>query len=269
MRVATVSRKRRSWVMNTTAPSKFCSSCSSHSMAVEVEMVGRLVQQQHVGRADQRLRQRHALLPASGQVAHRPVRRQSELSQHRVDAVRQRPAAALVEPALQRVHAGQARRAIAVRKQASMRDGSPSAAVPSSPRPSATASKTERSASNAGSCTTHAMRVPGATQESPASRSVIPARTRSNDDLPVPLRPMSPMRSRASSWKSAASSSGWWPNARRARESVSSGMRGSVAAPARRSGNCGGGPFTRGRERASRGRLDRPARARRACRARS
>ncbi len=80
-------------------------------------MVGGLVQQQHVGRADQRLRQRHALLPASGQVAHRPVRRQSELSQHGVDAVRQRPAAAFVEPALQRIHAGQARGAIAVRKQ--------------------------------------------------------------------------------------------------------------------------------------------------------
>ena len=83
----------------------------------EVEMVRRLVQQQHVGRADQRLRQRHALLPAAGQIGYGSIRWQFELPEHGVDAVRQRPAAAFVEPALQRIHAGKARRAIAVRKQ--------------------------------------------------------------------------------------------------------------------------------------------------------
>ena len=62
-----------------------------------------------------------------------------------------------------------------------------------------------------GSCSTNAMRRPSLFRSSPSSSVAVPAMTPSSEDLPVPLRPMSPMRSPASIANAARSSSGRSP----------------------------------------------------------
>ncbi len=59
---------------------------------LDVEMVGRLVQQQHIGFAHQRLRQQHAPLHAAGQRGEVGVSGQFQLGQHLFDAPVQIPA---------------------------------------------------------------------------------------------------------------------------------------------------------------------------------
>ena len=269
MRVATVSRKRRSWRDAHDGAVEVLQQLLEPCDGGEVEVVGRLVQQQHVGQ------RRPAPAPAPRAFASlrtsRPPRRSGGSSSFdstvstRCDSVQPPLSSSRLCSA---VDAGQARGAVAVRQQRQSRGGSRSAAGlrppgraprcrrPRDPRRTPAPARRRRCACRARS---RRRRHPGPPD---------PARTRSSDDLPVPLRPMSPMRSRASSWKSASSSSGWWPNARRARDSVISGMRGPVAAPAA-VGTCGGDPLTRERERASRCRIGRAACARRACRARN
>ena len=79
--------------------------------------------------------------------------------------------------------------------------------------PIATASATVCSGSNSGSCGTYAEVTPLWRAISPSSGEVVPATILSSDDLPVPLRPIRPTRSPASSEKSVWSSSATWPNA--------------------------------------------------------
>ncbi len=71
----------------------------------EVEMVGRLVQQQHVGHADQRASQRHALLHAARKRADRHVAREIQAVQRGFDAVVEIPGVAGVDPLADGMHA--------------------------------------------------------------------------------------------------------------------------------------------------------------------
>ena len=67
MRVATRWRNARSCVTNTTAPRIVDEERLEPGHRLDVEMVGRLVEQQHVGLRHQRARQQHAAPPAAGQ----------------------------------------------------------------------------------------------------------------------------------------------------------------------------------------------------------
>ena len=87
-----------------------------------------------------------------------------------------------------------------------------------------------------GSCSTRATRRPSRRTSSPSSSCSVPAMAESSEDLPVPLRPISPMRSPDSSEKAARSSSGRSPKASCPLVSVSSGMGGALY-----SVNCGRG----------------------------
>ena len=68
---------------------------------VDVEMVGRLVEQQQVGLRDQRPRQQHAAPPPARQRVDDGVGRQVEPRQHQLDALLEAPAVALFELVLQ------------------------------------------------------------------------------------------------------------------------------------------------------------------------
>ena len=68
---------------------------------VDVEVVGRLVEQQHIGLCDERARQEHTPSPAAGQRVDDGVWREIEVRQHELDALFQPPAVALLELVLQ------------------------------------------------------------------------------------------------------------------------------------------------------------------------
>ena len=83
----------------------------------EVEMVGRLVEQQDVRVGRQRLRERDALLPAARKRPDQRIRGQSEPREHRVDAVAERPAVERIEPRVQRADPFEALRIVAVLRE--------------------------------------------------------------------------------------------------------------------------------------------------------
>ena len=89
---------------------------------------------------------------------------------------------------------------------------------------SARLSRSDDADGNSGSCSTSTTRKPSRRLMSPSSRCARSAITFSSDDLPVPLRPMSPMRSPSSTVSDARSRSGWRPNASSASWRASSGM---------------------------------------------
>src|SRR6186997_1935043 len=70
------------------------------------------------------------------------------------------------------------------------------------------------------------MRKPCVCCKRPSSSFSSPAMTLSSDDLPVPLRPIRPMRSPASSDSDAPSSRATWPKARWALERERTAMEG-------------------------------------------
>ena len=128
---------------------------------VDVEVVGRLVEQQQIRLRDQRLAEQRAPAPAAGQLAHRAIGRQRQpRHDHRLDSLLEPPAVALLELVLQLaeplerrpVSVGRVdRRVVVVARRAS----------PSSPSPAATSSNTVRSAAPGTSCSSRAMRRPG------------------------------------------------------------------------------------------------------------
>ena len=63
------SRNQRSWLMITAQPAKSSSASSSARKRVDVEIVGRLVEQQHVGAALQHLGEMHAVALAARELA--------------------------------------------------------------------------------------------------------------------------------------------------------------------------------------------------------
>ena len=67
--VAMRSRNQRSWLMTTAQPGKFSSAVLERPQRVDVEVVRRLVEQQHVAAALQQLGQVHPVALAAGQVA--------------------------------------------------------------------------------------------------------------------------------------------------------------------------------------------------------
>ena len=166
---------------------------------LDVEVIGRLVEQQQIGLADQRAREQHAALPSARQ---------------RVDDRRPAAAPAASSPcrpgdaaAIHRAH--RARRGLrrplgdrAIRRQRH---------VLHQPR--------DANARLA--------------QHEPESGCRSPLRICSSVDLPVPLRPMTAMRSPASTWKAISSSSGRWPKATETRSSATSGMESSSVHQAR------------------------------------
>ena len=101
MRVARRWRNARSCVTKTTAPAYSTRNVFEPRDRVDVEMVGRLVEQQHVGLGDERPRQQHAAPPAARQRVDDRVGRQIEARQHQLDALLDAPAVALFELVLQ------------------------------------------------------------------------------------------------------------------------------------------------------------------------
>ncbi len=75
--------------------------------AVEVEMVGRFVEQQHIGLHDQRTRQHDTLFHAAGQRTGARVAVEADLRERGRDARAPVPRIAQIERRLQRVHAGE------------------------------------------------------------------------------------------------------------------------------------------------------------------
>ena len=69
MWVAVRSRNQRSWLMMRAQPAKASSASSSAPQGVHVEVVGRLVEQQHVGAGLQHLGQVHPVALAAGELA--------------------------------------------------------------------------------------------------------------------------------------------------------------------------------------------------------
>jgi hypothetical protein len=161
----------------------------------EVEVVGRLVEQQHVRRRGQRLRQRDPLLPAAGQRAHAHVGGQLQPGEDGVDAVAERPAVGRVEFGLQPVDPrqrsavvgvlGQRRgRVVIVGQQLSRRaDAQRDGIVDRCRRSSRAPARRKRRAPAAAHRARHRPGAPG------------PRGTLSSDDLPLPLRPIRPTRS--------------------------------------------------------------------------
>ena len=71
MWVAMRSRNQRSWLMTTAQPAKACERVLEGAQRVDVEVVGRLVEQQHVAAGLEQLGQVHAVALAAGQHADR------------------------------------------------------------------------------------------------------------------------------------------------------------------------------------------------------
>ena len=76
---------------------------------VDVQVVGRLVEEQHLGRCDQRARQQHPAAPAARQAVHGSIGRQLQPRQHHLDPLFQPPAVALFQLVLQPSHLVQRR----------------------------------------------------------------------------------------------------------------------------------------------------------------
>ena len=144
--------------------------------ALDVEMVGRLVQQQQVGAARQLAGERDPLFPAA----------------------RQRPDRCLGGTALPPRPVSDSR--------ASTSSAAPSAA------PSSTAARTVTSDANRGTCSSRATRSPRWRETAPRSVQRRPARTRNSVDFPAPFGPMSPMRSPSETVKLTPSNRGRAPN---------------------------------------------------------
>ena len=88
----------------------------------DVEMVGRLVQEQHIGRHRQRLRQRQALLLATGKAADFRVRIEREAGDDALGLRLELPGAKRFELSLQHMQAGQQRLVIGIALGQLMRD---------------------------------------------------------------------------------------------------------------------------------------------------
>jgi hypothetical protein len=74
---------------------------------IDVEVVGGLVEDEHVGLGDERARQQHATAPPTGERIDRDVARQAQAIEDHLDALLDPPAIALVELVLQAAEAFQ------------------------------------------------------------------------------------------------------------------------------------------------------------------
>ena len=157
MRVASRSRNARSCVTNTTAPAIVGEERFEPGDRLDVEVIGRLVEQQQVGLADERARQQDAALPAARQ---------------RVDNRVAAAATAATSPC--RPDAGAATHRDRRADRDPRRRPRPPCDRPTAARPAPAAPRARRAAATPGP---H----PAADRRSRICSSV---------DLPVPLRPM-------------------------------------------------------------------------------
>ncbi len=107
--VVTASRNQRSCATRITAASSDCSSRSSHSRRLDVEVVRRLVEQQQVGVAAERARERRARQLAAREGAQRPVEAlvgEAEAAHDRGRVVAPAVAARVLEPRLRLASSG-------------------------------------------------------------------------------------------------------------------------------------------------------------------
>ena len=179
---------------------------------LDVEMVGGLVEQQHVGARRERARQRGPRELPSGEGVQRPVEvglGEPEPVGHRGGAVAPQVAAAGLELRLRPGVAAE-QRLVGLPRCSSgprARRAAPrSRAPPRSRRAGTSRSAISRSRGGRWSCS--AIRTPLATLSSPRSIVLSPASIRSSVVLPAPLRPAIVMRSRRSSLNDTPLSSG-------------------------------------------------------------
>lgn len=164
---------------------------------IEIQMVGRLIEQQQVRVGHQRTRQRDTTTPAAGQVFHHGVFRQTQTGQHGIDTLLELPAIDALQRDLHVLETFEVRLRVAdqmmVLRQQRAAFG----------RPSATISKMVRPSAAGRSCESTPILRPGAFHSSPASAWNSPVISLSRVDLPVPLRPTSARRSPRSTTRSA------------------------------------------------------------------
>ena len=184
MRVTTASRKRRSWETTSTAPSKPARKSSSHVEAVRVEVVGWLVEEEDVGLLQQRGGEQRSGLLAARELAERPV------GGEMVDA---EPAADLFGARLGRPRAGRLgaleRVGVGVEVGRSLEGGERFARLAES-----VAQKRRRSC--LGRLLWEVADRAAVTRPNRGPARSWPASMRSSVDLPAPLGPTSPARSR-------------------------------------------------------------------------
>ena len=182
---------------------------------LDVEVVGGLVEQQHVGLGDQRARQQHAAAPAARERVDRHVGGQVQTREHQLDALFEAPAVALFQFVLQPAHAVE-RLEVAVRhfdRRVVISRCAASAAITAarSSRPCATTSNTASWVSSGTSCTSRATCTPVSRHTVPASGVSSPLTICMKVDLPVPFLPMSARRSPGWICSETSSSRGRWP----------------------------------------------------------
>ena len=169
---------------------------------VEVEVVGRLVEQQQVGRAHQRLREVQAHAPAAGEARHRLLHllvREAQAEQQLLGARAHGVGVGVAQRRVQLAHAGCRRRLLRPRRallRAPRRSTSPSIAYSTAGRSSAGVS-----------CATCATRQCAGKSTSPLSACSSPRSSANRLDLPEPLAPIRPTCSPGLSATSAPSSS--------------------------------------------------------------
>ena len=155
---------------------------------VEVEVVGRLVEQHQVGRAHQRAGELQPHPPAAGEAVHRRVelgRLEAQAEQH---GLRARPGVEAAGVADRVVRLGHR---VAVVGGFGRAPAAPRLRHQRACRPASTKSVAPWSVSGI-SCATSPMRQRGGIETSPASVCSRPASSENSDDLPAPLRPTRP-----------------------------------------------------------------------------
>ena len=192
MRVASARRKRRSWVTKTSAPARPSRNCSSQSIDSMSRWLVGSSSSSRSGRGHQRAREQHAALHAARQARRTPRRRRGPgASAPRSRAGRAyQPCAASMRACTaasasvstcssacdEMVELGEQRADVAQRRRRRRR----------------TRCRRRRCGT---SCASRATRGRLRRRTSPSSARISPASSRSNVDLPAPLRPMSAMRS--------------------------------------------------------------------------
>ena len=140
MRVATRRRNARSCVTNSSVVPRSIEELLHPLDRVDVEMVGRLVEQEHVGLAHERAGEQRLALASARRVGERRVGVEPEVLEHRVDARLQLPRVGGVEHRDAGGRARAARRRVLRRRRDGSRRGSARADGRARPSPAATTS---------------------------------------------------------------------------------------------------------------------------------
>ena len=237
--VPTASRNQRSWATSTTAASRPVEVALEPLERGDVEVVGGLVEEQQVGVARERARERRARELAAREAVEPAVEGVVGEAQAVERAERPRPpvpAARVLEP---RLGLG-----VAVEQGVRRRGARPSPprarpaaarAPPARRSPRARSRAARASRSRGGRWSWSASRVPLASTSSPPSMPVSPASILSSVVLPAPLRPASVMRSRRSSLNETSRNSGAPAMSLSSADAITTAMTAFEASPSRSS----------------------------------